>query len=115
MMMSTRGSVVTPSSENSESTGVPADRQAEELHVAIGDGPDQAPDRGEERLDRGRARFCQRRRAVNPVVDDDQDTVSGGVLAGRHRDRVEEVERAVGREGRGAAASRRSAPRVSAI
>ena len=101
--MSTRGSAVTLSSENSESAVLRPTGSAVELGVPVGDGPDEAAHRREERLHGGRARLGQRGGAVNPVVDDDQDAAPGRVLVRRHRHRVVEVERAVRRQRRGRA------------
>ena len=79
---------------------VPANRAPVELGVPVRHGADEAPERREERLHGRRARLGERGRAVDPVVDDDEHAASGRVLVRRHRHRVVEVERAVGRQGR---------------
>jgi hypothetical protein len=45
---------------------------------------------------RGGARLRQRACSVNPVVHDDEDTLSGRILVRRYGHGVEEVERAAG-------------------
>ena len=62
--------------------------------------PDQATHRRQERLDRRRARLRQRVRGMDPVVHDDENAAA---LRGRvdgDADRVIEVQRAVGADGR---------------
>ena len=54
--------------------------------------------RRHERLHCGGAGLRERRRAMNPVVDDDEHAASGRVLVRRNGDGVVEVQRAVGRE-----------------
>ena len=98
--MSTRGSVRDAVERELGVGRVPADRAAVELDVAVGDRPDQAGQRRQERLHGRRARLGQRRRAVNPVVDDHEHAAAGRVLVGRHGDGVVEVQRPVGRQRR---------------
>ena len=79
---------------------VPPRRKVVPVVVAVARDADQAAHRRQERLDRRRARLRQRVRGMDPVVHDDHDAAA---LRGRidgDADRVVEVQRAVGADGR---------------